>query len=77
VDLSRALWRKSSPSGSNGCVEVAFIDDKVAIRDSKHRSGPVLRFTPREWEAFVGGARGGEFQLPTDQPVNRRLGGAV
>jgi Domain of unknown function (DUF397) len=64
VDLSRAAWRKSTRSGTNGCVEVAFVEDKVAVRDSKDRGGPVLLFTAHEWEAFIGGARGGEFALP-------------
>jgi hypothetical protein len=63
VDLSRAAWRKSTRSGNNGCVEVAFVEDQVAVRDSKDRSGPVLVFTTHEWEAFVGGVRTGEFEL--------------
>ena len=61
VDLSRAAWRKSTRSGNNGCIEVAFVGDQVAIRDSKDRSGPVLQFTHREWEAFLAGVRHGEF----------------
>jgi hypothetical protein len=64
VDLSRAAWRKSTRSGTNGCIEVAFVEDKVAVRDSKERGGPVLLFTAHEWEAFIGGARDGEFALP-------------
>jgi hypothetical protein len=56
-----AVWRKSTSSESNGCVEVAFVGDQVAIRDSKDRSGPVLQFTHKEWEAFLGGVRAGEF----------------
>jgi hypothetical protein len=63
VDLSRAAWRKSARSGNNGCIEVAFVEDRVAVRDSKDRSGPVLVFTAHEWEAFVGGVRTGEFEL--------------
>jgi hypothetical protein len=63
VDLSRAAWRKSARSGNNGCIEVAFVEDRVAVRDSKDRSGPVLVFTAHEWEAFVGGVRTGEFAL--------------
>ena len=63
VDLSRAAWFKSTRSGNNGCVEVAFVEDQVAVRDSKDRSGPVLVFTAHEWEAFVGGVRTGEFEL--------------
>ena len=63
VDLSRAAWRKSARSGVNGCVEVGLVDDRVAVRDSKDREGPALIFTAHEWEAFLGGARDGEFEL--------------
>jgi hypothetical protein len=65
VDLSRAVWRKSSASGPNcdNCVEVAFIDDAIAVRDSKNPAGPALIFTQAEWDAFVGGAKDGEFDL--------------
>jgi hypothetical protein len=58
------VWRKSTLSHTSGCVEVAFVDDRVAVRDSKDRSGPMLVFTPFEWEAFVGGVRDGEFYSP-------------
>jgi hypothetical protein len=64
VNLSRASWRTSARSGGNGCVEVAFVDRQVAVRDSKDRQGPVLLFTPAEWEAFLGGVHDGEFELP-------------
>jgi hypothetical protein len=63
VNVSDAAWRKSLRSGTNACVEVAFVDGKVAVRDSKHQGGPVLEFTPLEWDAFVGGVRDGEFDL--------------
>lgn len=54
---------------SNGCVEVAFVDNQVAVRDSKHRGGPVLVFTPAEWEAFLGGVSDGQFRLPGQKPL--------
>ena len=56
-------WIKSSLSFSNSnCVEVASLPGGgVGVRDSKDPSGPVLRFTPGEWQAFVGGAHNGEF----------------
>lgn len=64
-DLSRAEWHKSSYSGANGnCVEVARVSDTVAIRDSKDPHGPALTFTPGEWEAFIRGAKAGEFDRP-------------
>jgi hypothetical protein len=62
-DLEREAWRTSTYSASNGgqCVEVAGLDDGVAVRDSKDRSGPVLLFGPAQWSAFVGGVRAGDF----------------
>jgi hypothetical protein len=52
---------RSGPTGGN-CVEVAFLrDGQVAIRHSRHPAGPVLVFTAGEWDAFVGGAKDGEF----------------
>jgi hypothetical protein len=58
-----ARWVKSSLSFSNGaCVEVADLPDgRVGVRHGKDSSGPVLRFTPAEWRAFLAGARTGEF----------------
>ena len=61
ANFSHATWRKSTYSGANGCVEVAFVDDQVGVRDSKDREGPVLVFTAREWEAFLAAAREGQF----------------
>jgi hypothetical protein len=67
VDLSGAVWRKSSRSDNGGasCVEVAKnLSGVVGVRDSKDRSGPALTFTPEQWVAFVDGVKGGEFDLP-------------
>jgi hypothetical protein len=65
VDLSRAVWRKSSRSGGNGdCVEVAGkLPGAVAVRDSKDRGGPALAFTPEAWNAFVAAVKDDEFDL--------------
>ncbi len=60
-------WRTSSFSGDNGnsCVEVAFLPDgRVAVRDTKDRTLPPHRHSPAEWQAFVAGVRGGEFDRP-------------
>ncbi|MFI6819670.1 DUF397 domain-containing protein [Micromonospora sp. NPDC050187] len=56
MDLTGAVWRKSSRSGNGGstCVEVATnLPDVVGVRDSKDRQGPVLSFPPAAWAAFA------------------------
>lgn len=65
VDLTQARWYKSTRSGPNcdNCVEVAFVGGAIALRDSKNPTGPALIFTPGEWDAFVEGAKDGEFDL--------------
>ena len=56
-------WIKSSLSLAQGsCVEVASLPEGgIGVRDSKDPAGPMLRFTPSEWQAFLGSARNGEF----------------
>ncbi len=59
-------WRISTRSGANGaCVEAGpcSCGDSIRVRDSKDREGPVLTFTHAEWDAFVAGAKLGEFDL--------------
>jgi hypothetical protein len=58
-------WRKSSASSPSGnSVEVAALRcGGVAMRDSKNPGGPMLRFGPEGWSAFVDGAREGRFSL--------------
>ncbi|WP_410815457.1 DUF397 domain-containing protein [Micromonospora sp. 050-3] len=57
MELTGALWRKSTRSNGSGgnCVEVASnLPGLVAVRDSKDPTGPVLVFPPDAWRAFVG-----------------------
>ena len=64
MDLTRAAWFKSTRSSGNGnCVEVAVVDDTVAVRDTKNREGGMLVFSAAEWSAFLSGAKNGEFDL--------------
>lgn len=61
--MSLKGWIKSSHSYSNGnCVElVGLPDGGVAVRDSKDIRSGVLRFTRDEWDAFLKGAKAGQF----------------
>jgi hypothetical protein len=58
-----STWKKSTRSSQSGqCVAWSFDEEPgmVSVRDSKQPNGPILRFTPEEWAAFLDGARKGE-----------------
>jgi Domain of unknown function (DUF397) len=61
--MTSSTWVKSSLSFANGnCVEVSDLPgETIGVRNSRDREGAVLRFTPDEWHAFLGGVRKGEF----------------
>ncbi|MGV9595123.1 DUF397 domain-containing protein [Streptosporangium sandarakinum] len=62
LDLSGARWHKSTLSADGAsCVEVAFVNDAVAVRDTKDRDGGTLVFRRDRWAAFVGGIKAGGF----------------
>ncbi len=56
-------WKKSRRSNPGGnCVEVAALPGGgCAVRNSRHPEGPALIYTREEIEAFIGGAKDGEF----------------
>ena len=61
TDPSPAIWRKSRRTQANGqCVELADLSDRVAVRDSKDPSGPVLLFGSAGWGTFLGSIKRGE-----------------
>ena len=65
ADLSDLRWFKSSASALGNCVEVAHLPSGgVALRDSKDRGKAAHVYTRTEWEAFLAGAKSGEFDLP-------------
>lgn len=59
-------WRTSAYTQSAGgnCVELGALSDGVAVRDSKHRDGAILRYSRSDWSAFIGAAKSGAFDLP-------------
>jgi hypothetical protein len=48
------VWRKSTRSGANGCVEVLLDPSAVGIRDSKDAASPEIFVDAAAWRAFVG-----------------------
>jgi hypothetical protein len=65
MDLSAAIWRKSTRSqgGGENCVEVAAIARAVAIRDSKDPYGPVYVMRSDAFRALVGRIKTGGLDL--------------
>ena len=68
-------WRKSSYSGGQGgnCVEVADHSEigRVLVRDTKDRTGPMLRFAPEVWRRFADQAKGARSLAADPSPQGR------
>jgi hypothetical protein len=70
LDLTGARWERGDGTNDDGDhVEVAAVPHTdgvtyMVMRNSAQPAGPVLVFTPAEWDAFVKGARDGEFDEP-------------
>ncbi|MCW2903300.1 MAG: hypothetical protein JWO67_5565 [Streptosporangiaceae bacterium] len=56
-------WKKSARSNPSGnCVEMAELSTgEIAMRNSRHPNGPALVYTRAEIEAFINGAKDGDF----------------
>jgi hypothetical protein len=62
-ELPALVWQKSGRSNPSGnCVEMASLPGGgVAMRNSRDPEGPALIYTNAEIEAFIAGARDGDF----------------
>ena len=52
VDLSGASGGRVRALVAMACVEVAFVGEATAVRDSKNSTGPALVFGPERWGVF-------------------------
>ncbi|GHJ21546.1 DUF397 domain-containing protein [Streptomyces albus] len=61
-ELESAVWFKSSRSnGQADCIEVAFLTDTVATRDTKDRDRATLTFGREGWQSFIRSTVSGHF----------------
>ena len=61
--LRGVSWLKSRASNPSGnCVEMARLPDgAIAVRNSRFPDGPALLYTRAEIDAFIQGAKDGDF----------------
>jgi len=68
IDTGELEWRRSGAGGDQ--IEVAFTGGSQppgrtagewVLMRTRPRAGPVLVFTPFEWECFLDGIKNGEF----------------
>lgn len=65
IDQAGLHWFKSTFSVTGNCVEVAHLPGGgVALRDTKDRTKQPHVYTSGEWDAFLRGAKNGEFDRP-------------
>ena len=53
-DARELKWRKATRSAGDGaCVEVAHVNGRIAVRDSKNPGGSWLRYSAQSWRDFI------------------------
>ncbi|MCW2875133.1 DUF397 domain-containing protein [Actinacidiphila oryziradicis] len=63
LDISNVEWLSAPDSHTEDRVEIAYLPGGGVAMRSAADPGTVLRYTKAEWDAFVLGARDGEFDL--------------
>ncbi|WP_234544177.1 DUF397 domain-containing protein [Streptomyces shenzhenensis] len=55
MSSSNIQWHKSSYSNGMGgeCLEVAFLVEAIAVRDSKFALGPQVTWSAAAWQGFI------------------------
>lgn len=53
MSASTLKWVTSSYSSQGNCIEVADSGSRVLVRDTKDRTGPVLKLSPAAWRQFA------------------------
>jgi hypothetical protein len=56
-------WKKSSFCSEGNCIEVRVAGDSVLLRDSQQPDAHPFRCSLGDWQAFIQGAKAGEFDL--------------
>ena len=54
------VWKRAQRCESNGCVEVAQVGETFFVRQSDDPATSIM-FTRLEWDVFLAGVRGGDF----------------
>ena len=54
-------WRKAAKSAATNCIKVARRNGIIVIGDTKNPAGPVLSYSRDKFDAFLDGAKKGEF----------------
>ena len=55
------IWRTPLSCNGGACVAVAASGQTVLMADTKTPGGPVLSYSPAEWEEFVTRIKNGDF----------------
>lgn len=63
LDISGVRWRSLSDPTGEGVPEITDLPNGAKALRSSSDPDTVLRYTAAEWEAFVLGAKDGEFDL--------------
>lgn len=62
--MKELVWRRSSHTVRDECVEIADAGGSAAIRDSKDPRGAQLRFSTGSWHSFLAHIKAGEHDRP-------------